>query len=107
MGTPDQSRIAAVLVAAGQGLRAGQPVPKQFARWRGKPVVRHAAEALLAAGAEPIAVAIPYGADAIATEVLATEINEDATLVAGGAGVFNDPDSGVSFTVTRSVTPGT
>ncbi|HEY6869612.1 MAG TPA: 2-C-methyl-D-erythritol 4-phosphate cytidylyltransferase, partial [Novosphingobium sp.] len=39
---------AAVVVAAGAGLRAGQPVPKQFAPWRGKPVVRHSVEALLA-----------------------------------------------------------
>ena len=38
--------FAAVIVAAGQGLRAGGPVPKQFAIWRGKPLVRHSAEAL-------------------------------------------------------------
>ncbi len=64
-------RLAAVIVAAGQGLRAGQPLPKQFARWRGKPVVRHSAEALAAAGASPIVIAIPEGAEAIATECLA------------------------------------
>ncbi len=63
--------IAAVIVAAGQGLRAGQPLPKQFARWRGKPVVRHSAEALAAAGVSPIVVAIPEGADAIAAACLA------------------------------------
>jgi 2-C-methyl-D-erythritol 4-phosphate cytidylyltransferase/2-C-methyl-D-erythritol 2,4-cyclodiphosphate synthase len=61
---------AAVIVAAGQGLRAGQPLPKQFARWRGKPVVRHSAEALAAAGVAPIVVAIPDGADDIAAEAL-------------------------------------
>ena len=64
-------RLAAVIVAAGQGLRAGQPVPKQFARWRGKPVVRHSAEALAAAGVSPIVIAIPEGAEAIAAECLA------------------------------------
>lgn len=64
-------RLAAVIVAAGQGLRAGQPLPKQFARWRGKPVVRHSAEALAAAGASPIVIAIPEGAEAIAGECLA------------------------------------
>ena len=46
MSTPTQGRFAAVIVAAGQGARAGQPVPKQFAVWRGKPVVRHAAQAV-------------------------------------------------------------
>jgi 2-C-methyl-D-erythritol 4-phosphate cytidylyltransferase/2-C-methyl-D-erythritol 2,4-cyclodiphosphate synthase len=62
---------AAVIVAAGRGLRAGQPVPKQFAQWRGKPVVRHSAEALAAAGVTPIVVAIPEGADEIAAAALA------------------------------------
>ena len=62
--------FAAVVVAAGQGLRAGQPVPKQFAMWRGKPVVRHSVEALLAAGADPVVVAIPQGAEIHADEAL-------------------------------------
>ena len=64
-------RTAAVIVAAGQGLRAGQPLPKQFALWRGKPVVRHSAEALAAAGVAPIMVAIPEGADEMAADALA------------------------------------
>lgn len=38
--------IAALLVAGGSGTRFGTPVPKQFARLAGKPVVRLAAEAL-------------------------------------------------------------
>lgn len=64
-------RTAALVVAAGKGLRAGQPVPKQFARWRGKPVVRHSVEALAAAGCAPFLVVIPDGAEAVAREVLA------------------------------------
>ena len=74
-------RVAAVVVAAGQGLRAGQPLPKQFARWRGKPVVRHSVEALARAGIAPILVVIPEGAEAIAAEALA---GLDAALVVGG-----------------------
>lgn len=62
--------IAAVVVAAGQGLRAGQPLPKQFARWRGKPVVRHAVEALAREGMSPIVVAIPEGAEDVAHAAL-------------------------------------
>lgn len=62
--------FAAIVVAAGQGLRAGQPVPKQFTPWRGKPVVRHSVEALLAAGADPLVVMIPAGADEIAGQAL-------------------------------------
>ncbi|MCT2558648.1 bifunctional 2-C-methyl-D-erythritol 4-phosphate cytidylyltransferase/2-C-methyl-D-erythritol 2,4-cyclodiphosphate synthase [Tsuneonella sp. YG55] len=74
--------FAAIVVAAGQGLRAGQPVPKQFAHWRGKPVVRHSVEALLAAGAKPLVVAIPDGASPLAEEVLR---GLDVQLVTGGA----------------------
>src|SRR5688500_8387982 len=83
MGAPSQASFAAVIVAAGQGLRAGRPVPKQFARWRGKPVVRHSVEALLAAGAGPLVVAIPEGAEGIAGDSLAGL--HDFTLVVGGA----------------------
>jgi 2-C-methyl-D-erythritol 4-phosphate cytidylyltransferase/2-C-methyl-D-erythritol 2,4-cyclodiphosphate synthase len=83
MASSPQPRFAAVIVAAGQGRRAGQPVPKQFARWRGKPMVRHSAEALLAAGAGPLVVAIPLGAEGIAEEAL-TGLH-GVTFVVGGA----------------------
>jgi len=74
MDNPGPSRrpeFAAVVVAAGQGMRAGQPVPKQFANWRGKPLLRHSVEALSVAGANPIVVAIPEGGDAVARQALA------------------------------------
>ena len=74
--------FAAIVVAAGQGLRAGQPVPKQFAFWRGKPVVRHSVETLLTVGAAPVVVAIPAGAEEVAGEALA---GLDVTFVTGGA----------------------
>jgi 2-C-methyl-D-erythritol 4-phosphate cytidylyltransferase/2-C-methyl-D-erythritol 2,4-cyclodiphosphate synthase len=41
-------RVAAILVAAGSGSRFGTEVPKQFMMVAGKPVIRHAAEALAA-----------------------------------------------------------
>ena len=72
MIAPSQTpHAAAVVVAAGQGLRAGQPLPKQFAPWQGKPVVRHSVEVLAAAGIAPIVVAIPEGADEQARAALA------------------------------------
>ncbi|TCJ39231.1 bifunctional 2-C-methyl-D-erythritol 4-phosphate cytidylyltransferase/2-C-methyl-D-erythritol 2,4-cyclodiphosphate synthase [Parafrankia sp. BMG5.11] len=73
--------FAAIVVAAGQGLRAGQPMPKQFAAWRGKPVVRHSVEAMLAAGASPVVVAIPASADDVARQALS---GLTVTLVTGG-----------------------
>ena len=42
--------IAALLLAAGHGARFGAPEPKQYALLVGRPVLRHAAEALLAGG---------------------------------------------------------
>jgi 2-C-methyl-D-erythritol 4-phosphate cytidylyltransferase/2-C-methyl-D-erythritol 2,4-cyclodiphosphate synthase len=70
-GLPSSIQLAAVIVAAGQGLRAGQPLPKQFAMWRGKPVLRHAAEKLVTAGVEMLAVVIPEGADDLVADMLA------------------------------------
>lgn len=69
--TPPLPGAAAVIVAAGQGVRAGQPLPKQFALWRGKPVLRHSVEALLRAGAAPVVVAIPAGAETLTQAALA------------------------------------
>lgn len=67
----ERLRVAAIVVAAGQGLRAGQPIPKQFAHWRGKPVLRHSVEALVDAGCRPIVVVIPANAGPLAREALA------------------------------------
>ena len=67
---PFQAGLAAVIVAAGKGLRAGQPLPKQFALWRGKPVLRHAAESLKAAGVDLLCVVIPDGAAAMVEAML-------------------------------------
>ncbi|QIG52911.1 2-C-methyl-D-erythritol 4-phosphate cytidylyltransferase [Altererythrobacter sp. BO-6] len=63
--------FAAIVVAAGKGLRAGGDVPKQFAMWRGKPLVRHSVEALLAHGASDVVVAIPENGDDAAHAALA------------------------------------
>jgi 2-C-methyl-D-erythritol 4-phosphate cytidylyltransferase/2-C-methyl-D-erythritol 2,4-cyclodiphosphate synthase len=75
--------FAAVIVAAGKGLRAGGEDPKQFASWRGKPLVRHSAEAFARLGAAPIVVVIPAGADETARQALAGI--ENVRLVTGGA----------------------
>jgi len=71
MTAPFPSSAAAVVVAAGQGLRAGGMVPKQFALWRGKPLVRHSVEALAAAGVAPIVVVIPANWEQTAVDALA------------------------------------
>jgi 2-C-methyl-D-erythritol 4-phosphate cytidylyltransferase/2-C-methyl-D-erythritol 2,4-cyclodiphosphate synthase len=57
-------RIAAILVAAGSGTRFGAEVPKQFLTIAGKPVIRHAAEALAAYASllQPVGDASPIAA---------------------------------------------
>ena len=62
--------FAGIVVAAGKGVRAEQPIAKQFAAWRGKPVVRHSVEKLLDSGASPIVVVIPAGAEQLLSQAL-------------------------------------
>ena len=75
--------FAVVIVAAGKGLRAGGSAPKQFATWRGKPLVRHSAETFARLGAKLIVVAVPPDTETLAKEAL-SEIG-GIRLVTGGA----------------------
>jgi 2-C-methyl-D-erythritol 4-phosphate cytidylyltransferase/2-C-methyl-D-erythritol 2,4-cyclodiphosphate synthase len=72
-------RIAAILVAAGSGSRFGADTPKQFLALAGKPVIRHAAEALatFVAQLQPVGDAAPIEAALAGLDHLPT--------VAGGA----------------------
>lgn len=79
---PPFPSFAAIVVAAGKGLRAGLPLPKQFAMWRGKPVVRHSVEALLNAGADQLIVMIPAGGEESIRKALSGLSNWEA--VVGG-----------------------
>ena len=79
---PANPRAAAVIVAAGKGLRAGRNTPKQFAMWRGKPLLRHSVEAMSAAGLNPIIVVIPVDAHDIAAKALSGL--DGFSLISGG-----------------------
>ncbi|MFL0672642.1 MAG: bifunctional 2-C-methyl-D-erythritol 4-phosphate cytidylyltransferase/2-C-methyl-D-erythritol 2,4-cyclodiphosphate synthase [Erythrobacter sp.] len=81
-GEPPLSPFAAIIVAAGKGLRVGGDTPKQFRSWRGKPVLRHSAESLLAAGAAPLVVVTAEDGEEAAREALS---GLDVTLTRGGA----------------------
>jgi len=63
--------FAAIVVAAGKGLRVGGDTPKQFREWRGKALIRHSVEALTEAGADPLVVVIAPDARAEAEAALA------------------------------------
>jgi 2-C-methyl-D-erythritol 4-phosphate cytidylyltransferase/2-C-methyl-D-erythritol 2,4-cyclodiphosphate synthase len=72
-------RIAAILVAAGSGSRFGAETPKQFLTIAGKPVIRHAAEALAA----HVTLLQPVG-DADPIEIALTGIPNRLSTVPGG-----------------------
>jgi 2-C-methyl-D-erythritol 4-phosphate cytidylyltransferase/2-C-methyl-D-erythritol 2,4-cyclodiphosphate synthase len=73
-------RVAAVLVAAGSGSRFGTEVPKQFLMVAGKPVIRHAAEALAA----HVSLLQPVG-DAAPIEAALAGITGCLPVIQGGA----------------------
>ena len=75
--------FAAIIVAAGKGVRAGGELPKQFAPFSGKPLVRHSAQALLDAGCAQLVVVIPTGGQEMAQRALAGL--EAIEYVTGGA----------------------
>ncbi len=75
--------FAAVIVAAGKGLRVGGDTPKQFRDWRGQPVLRHSVDALIAAGCTHLVIVAP---DGMHGEALEAAGNPAGTLtVTGGA----------------------
>jgi 2-C-methyl-D-erythritol 4-phosphate cytidylyltransferase/2-C-methyl-D-erythritol 2,4-cyclodiphosphate synthase len=73
-------RIAAILVAAGSGTRFGAEMPKQFLTIAGKPVIRHAAEAL----AEHVSLLQPVG-DAESIEAALHGMAGYLPVIPGGA----------------------
>ena len=75
--------FAAIVVAAGKGLRVGGDIPKQFRLLRGKPIIRWSVEALAQAGAAEIITVIAPETRAEAEAALAGI--EGVRFVPGGA----------------------
>jgi 2-C-methyl-D-erythritol 4-phosphate cytidylyltransferase/2-C-methyl-D-erythritol 2,4-cyclodiphosphate synthase len=75
--------FSAVIVAAGDGLRAGPGDPKAWRHLSGRPILRWSVEALLAAGAREIVVVV--AADRLATADVALNTLSGWRAVAGGS----------------------
>ncbi|MBA4052044.1 MAG: 2-C-methyl-D-erythritol 4-phosphate cytidylyltransferase, partial [Erythrobacter sp.] len=75
--------FAAIVVAAGKGLRVGGDIPKQFRMLRGKPIIRWSIEALAHAGADVIVTVVSPEAEGDARAALAGL--EGVRFVPGGA----------------------
>ncbi|MEM7664452.1 MAG: bifunctional 2-C-methyl-D-erythritol 4-phosphate cytidylyltransferase/2-C-methyl-D-erythritol 2,4-cyclodiphosphate synthase [Pseudomonadota bacterium] len=67
---PPLPDFAAIVVAAGKGLRVGGDTPKQFREFKGKPVLRHSVETLLKAGAAPMVIVISAEGQEFAADAL-------------------------------------
>ena len=85
--------VAALVVAAGQGTRLGEPVPKVFVELNGQPLLALAVESLLASGAvQQIIVVVPAGLVTVAAARLPAQVR----VVAGGAERSDSVRSGLS-----------
>lgn len=73
-------KVAAILVAAGRGDRVGGEIPKQYRELGGKPVIRRARDALVAAGADPVICVT----DPTHAAMFAAALGSDAPRVDGG-----------------------
>ena len=62
--------FSAIIVAGGSGQRAGSGPAKQWRQVGGQPVLRWSVAAMLQAGAKPLIVVVPQGAEAEAQSAL-------------------------------------
>ncbi|HEY5071966.1 MAG TPA: bifunctional 2-C-methyl-D-erythritol 4-phosphate cytidylyltransferase/2-C-methyl-D-erythritol 2,4-cyclodiphosphate synthase [Caulobacteraceae bacterium] len=74
--------FAAIIVAAGAGVRAGEGPAKQWRRLGGRPLLLWSVEAMLEAGAAPLVIVIAKGEEARARKALAG--HDGWTLAVGG-----------------------
>lgn len=74
--------FAAVIVAAGKGLRVGGDTPKQFRTYRGKPVLAHSVSALVEAGCIQLVIVAPEG---LHGEALAAAGHPEGAITVTGA----------------------
>ncbi len=67
MNPPCPAQIALIILAAGASSRLGQP--KQLSMFRGRSLLRHAAETALATDCRPVVVVLGAGAERLKTEL--------------------------------------
>ncbi len=87
--------FAAIIVAAGKGLRVGGDTPKQFRCLKGKPVLQHSVEALTEAGCRQIVIVAPAGMHSEARA--AAGHPENAVTVDGGSTRQESVRAGLEF----------
>ena len=89
-------RIAAVIVAAGKGLRMGGDVPKQYLIVNGKPVLWHTVRAFSRSEADDIIVVCPKGDEDYVKDVILADMSDRVSkIIPGGAERFDSCRLGV------------
>jgi molybdenum cofactor cytidylyltransferase len=68
-----QGRVAGIVLAAGGSSRLDRP--KQLVEWRGEPLVRHAARAVLGGGCDPVVVVLGAGAEVVGAALNGLEVD--------------------------------
>ena len=94
--------FAAIVVAAGRGLRVGGDTPKQFKAFKGKPVLRHSVESLLEFGANPLVIVVGDSEEAAARDAL-EGLDNTYRLVIGGATRQDSVRNGLESLVSDNV----
>ena len=79
--------FAAIIVAAGKGLRVGGDIPKQFREWQGKPVLQHSVDTLTQAGCAQIVIVAPSG---MHPETLAAAGGDEGLILVDGGKTRQD-----------------
>jgi len=82
-GTTPLPPFAAIVVAAGKGLRVGGDTPKQFRTFRGKPLLQHSVQSLMDAGCSTLVIVAPENLHDIAMKAAGNPTG--AITVSGGA----------------------
>lgn len=95
--------FSAVVVAAGEGLRAGPGEPKAWRQLGGRPIVRWSVEGLLAAGAREVVVVVARDRLAAAGEALAGLVGWKA--VTGGRTRAESVQAGLAATTVQEAQP--
>ena len=92
----DGKRIAAVIVAAGKGLRMGREMPKQYLPLASECVLSHTVRAFERSAADDIVLVCPAGdEDFVKTRVLAGRFLKVRAVTAGGKERFESSYAGI------------
>jgi choline kinase len=75
------SPTTAIILAAGRGLRLGDPRPKALLEFGGKTLLERHIAALRAYGIDDISITVGYESEAIRREIVRLQVGEDVALV--------------------------